>query len=232
MSDDVFRMIVAVGVVIAALSFVVQAIVGVVVLGVARKLQEKMLAVVGRAEPLIDRAGPAIDQVGPAIQKINGIVDRVHPLMDQVGPVIARVGPVIDQAKPAVAKIEPAIQRVSDLLETARDILEETRPQIRQATAQVVDIARVGKAQALKVGEFLSDAGDMARTRLEQIDATVGSTVEGVEQVSQGMKRAVTRPVREVNGIAAGVAAAVSTLVKGPRRSSVDSATQDEEMFI
>jgi hypothetical protein len=35
-----------------------------------------------------------------------------------------------------------------------------------------------------------------------------------------------------VNGLAAGVAAAVSTFVKGPRRSSVDSATQDEEMFI
>ena len=37
MSDDVFRMIVAVGVAIAALSFVVQAIVGMIVLGVARK---------------------------------------------------------------------------------------------------------------------------------------------------------------------------------------------------
>ena len=78
----------------------------------------------------------------------------------------------------------------------------------------------------------MTDAENRARTRLEQIDATVGSTVEQVEQVSQGVKRAVTRPVREVNGIAAGVAAAVSTLVNGPRRSSVDSATQDEEMFI
>jgi len=46
------------------------------------------------------------------------------------------------------------------------------------------------------------------------------------------MKRAVMRPVREANGIAAGISAAVSTLVKRPRKSSVDSATQDEEMFI
>jgi hypothetical protein len=41
----------------------------------------------------------------------------------------------------------------------------------------------------------------------------------------------VLRPVREANGIAAGIAAAVSTLMRG-RKSSVDSATQDEEMFI
>jgi hypothetical protein len=46
------------------------------------------------------------------------------------------------------------------------------------------------------------------------------------------MKRAVMRPVREVNGIAAGISAAVSTLVRGHRKSSVDEATQDEEMFI
>ena len=46
------------------------------------------------------------------------------------------------------------------------------------------------------------------------------------------MKRAVLRPVREVNGLAAGISAAVSTLVKGTRQSFVDAAVQDEEMFI
>jgi hypothetical protein len=40
------------------------------------------------------------------------------------------------------------------------------------------------------------------------------------------------RPVREVNGLAAGISAVVATLVKGARRSSVDVATQDEELFI
>jgi hypothetical protein len=40
------------------------------------------------------------------------------------------------------------------------------------------------------------------------------------------------KPVREVNGLAAGISAAVSTLMHHQRRSSVDSATQDEEMFI
>ena len=66
---------------------------------------------------------------------------------------------------------------------------------------------------------------------LEQIDHSVESTVEQVEAVGDAVKRAVMRPVREVNGLAAGISAAVSTLV-GPRRSTVDSATQDEEMFI
>jgi hypothetical protein len=55
--------------------------------------------------------------------------------------------------------------------------------------------------------------------------------VEQAEQVGDAMKRAAMRPVREANGIAAGISAAVSTLVRG-RKSSVDHATQDEELFI
>ena len=51
------------------------------------------------------------------------------------------------------------------------------------------------------------------------------------EQVGDAVKRAVMRPVREANGLAAGISAAVSTLVRG-QKSSVASATQDEEMFI
>jgi hypothetical protein len=72
--------------------------------------------------------------------------------------------------------------------------------------------------------------GDRAKQRLEQIDHSVDATIEQLEQVGGAMKRAVMRPVREVNGVAAGISAAVSSLVR--RKSSVDSATQDEEMFI
>ena len=60
----------------------------------------------------------------------------------------------------------------------------------------------------------------------------MSATVEQIENVSGAVKNAVLRPVREVNGIAAGISAAVSTLVRGQHKSSVDSATQDEEMFI
>jgi hypothetical protein len=52
-----------------------------------------------------------------------------------------------------------------------------------------------------------------------------------VEQVGDAVKRAVTRPGREIGGIAAGISAALSTLAHG-RKYPVDRTTQDEEMFI
>ncbi len=95
-----------------------------------------------------------------------------------------------------------------------------------------VAIAKSGREQVERLGGLLHEAGDRARHRLEQIDQTVESTMDRVEQVGDSMKRAVMKPMREVTGVAAGISAAVATLVHGSRRSSVDSATQDEEMFI
>jgi methyl-accepting chemotaxis protein len=94
-----------------------------------------------------------------------------------------------------------------------------------------VAVARSSREQVERIGDLLHDATDRARARLEQIDQSVGNTVQQVGQVGDAMKRAVMRPVREANGLAAGISAAVSTLVR-PRKSSPDAATQDEEMFI
>ncbi len=97
-----------------------------------------------------------------------------------------------------------------------------------EISAETREVAREGRRQIARLGSLLADAGERARTRLDQIDQTVESTVDTIGTV----KRAVTRPAREVNGIAAGISAALSALAKGQRRPTVDSATQDEEMFI
>jgi ABC-type transporter Mla subunit MlaD len=239
MSDDIFRMVVAAGVVLAAIAFVVQAIVGIVTLGAARKMQRRIEALADRAEPLINRAGPVLEKAAPAIDKAGVAIEKLGPMFDKAGPAIdaargaiAKIGPAVDRITPIVEKVGPIADRAAELLATAQEVVQETRPRIQEVSGEVVEIVKTGRQQVEHFGELLSDAGEKARTRLEQIDATVGGTVATVEEATQNVKRAVTRPVREVNGLAAGISAAVSTLVKGPRKSSVVSATQDEEMFI
>jgi hypothetical protein len=118
------------------------------------------------------------------------------------------------------------------MLATVNQVAGDMRPRISEVSDQAVAIARSGRQQVERIGALLNDASGRARARLEQIDQSVENTVDQVGHVGDAMKRAVMRPVREANGIAAGISAAVSTLVKGPRKSSVDAATQDEEMFI
>jgi methyl-accepting chemotaxis protein len=142
---------------------------------------------------------------------------------DQMGPA-AENWRVVDRVRSSSI--------VNSIAANTNRIVRDVQPQIAEISTETVAIARSGREQVERLGDLLNDAGDRARTRLEQIDHAVESTVEHVEQVSGAIKRAVTRPVREVNGLAAGISAVVSTLVRGARKSSVDSATQDEEMFI
>ena len=155
---------------------------------------------------------------------------RVSPLAERSKALRAKVGPVVDQIGPVLQKGGPALDKATQTLATTQRILEDTCPRIAEIAAETAAIVKTGRQQVERLENLVHDAGDRAKQRLEQIDHSVDATIEQLEQVGGAMKRAVMRPVREVNGVAAGISAAVSSLVR--RKSSVDSATQDEEMFI
>jgi ABC-type transporter Mla subunit MlaD len=278
MSEEIFRIVVAVAVLVACLAFVVQAGIVFALYRLTRKMQDRTAGfmecvepVLARVEPVIEQAGPVIDRIGPALDAIYAVaekfgpaIDRFLPVADKAAVVVDRTGALIQsvnlvtatanrimqESRPQIAEItgETAaivrsgrvqveragelIQSVHQVTATANQIMEDTRPRIAAITGETAAIVRTGREQVERLGGLLQDAGDRARVRLEQIDHGVDATVNQIENVSGVVKSAVMRPVREVNGIAAGISAAVSTLVRGQHKSSVDSATQDEEMFI
>jgi methyl-accepting chemotaxis protein len=211
MPDDLFRLVVAIAVILAGIAFLVQAFMTVALYRIGRQVQQKLA-------PLIDRGDDAVARAVP-------VIERMGPLVDNAAAVIHQAGPLVDQAKGTV-------ERATHVVATAGQILEELRPRVAEISSDCAAIARSGREQVERVGGLLHDVSDRARERIDQIDRSVDNTVEQVEQVGEAVKRAALRPVREVNGLAAGISAAFSTLVHGVHRSSVDHATQDEEMFI
>jgi hypothetical protein len=211
MSDDLFRIVITVAVLLACVAFLVQAVVAIALYRVIRKTQDKI-------SPLVEKGEIAVAKAAPMFEKME-------PLLDHAKMALEKAGPVLEKAVPAVEK-------VTAILTTAQEIVAETRPRIAEITTEGVAIAKSGRGQVERLDALFHDASDRVRTRMEQIDRSVDNTVEQVEQVRETVKRAAMRPVREVNGVAAGISAAVSTLVRGSRKSSVDHATQDEEMFI
>jgi F0F1-type ATP synthase membrane subunit b/b' len=135
-------------------------------------------------------------------------------------------------ARNAQTKVLPLVDRAEPILKTTQQILEENKPRIAEVSVEAVEIAKSARVQAERIGDLLADSAERAKARLAQIDRTVDETVEQVEQVGDAVKSAVLKPVKEVNGLMAGLKAAVSTLAAGSRRPSVDHVTQDEEMFI
>jgi uncharacterized protein YoxC len=225
MTEEVFRIIIAVGVGLACIMFVVQAFVMLGLLKTVKKVEQRVEGITKTAEPVIADVNVILKKIGPVLEDVSPVVAKIGPLMDKTAVLFEKTGPLIE-------RVEASIGEVKKLLATANRIVEDSRPRISEVTEEVAAISHTGREQVDKWSDFLDDANQRARNRMEQIDHKVENTVDTVGQASETIKRTVTRPVREVNGLAAGISAAVATLVGKPRKYSVDSATQDEEMFI
>ncbi|MFB3827645.1 MAG: hypothetical protein ACE15B_12810 [Bryobacteraceae bacterium] len=129
-------------------------------------------------------------------------------------------------------RIVPLTENTGPILQNARQMLEENRPRVNEITIQAVEIAKTARQQAVKISALVDETSARARVRIAQVDEKFDETVAQVEQVGGAVKGAVLRPVREANAILAGLRAALGVYVHGAHRSSVDTATQDEEMFI
>jgi uncharacterized protein YoxC len=216
MTEELFRWVVAAGVGLACLAMLVQAIVLLMFYRSIRKIQEQ-------AEPFLER-------VDPVLRKAEPMMDRVSAVLEKVGPALEKAGPVFEKAVPVLENIGAAADKAGNLVVSVNRIVDETRPRVAEISDEAVAIVKTGRDQVERVGELLQDAAGRTRERLDQIDRSVDSTIHQVEQVGVSVKRAVMRPVREVNGVAAGISAAMSAL--GRKKAPVDTATQDEEMFI
>jgi methyl-accepting chemotaxis protein len=143
-----------------------------------------------------------------------------------------KVEPLVDRLGPMVDRFEAFVTSGTTLVNSGNKVLEENRPRIADITAETLVIAKTARQQAERIGELIDDVNGRAKTRIAQIDQAVDHTVEQVEHASEAVKSAVLKPVKEVNGLVAGVKAALSTYAQGGNRNSPEHATQDEEMFI
>jgi len=239
MSDNTFRLVITAAVALNCFAFLVLAIVALAFYRTVRKMQVKVEEVTDDVVPFMAHATATIQKAGPVIDKIGPVVERLGPLLDRAGQTMEQLGPVIDKSIGVIGQIGGVVKQAGPVVESAHlvlvntnQIITDSRPRIAEFSDEAVGAARTAREQVERIGDLVHDASNRAHARLEQIDHSVESTVEQVGQVGDAMKRAVLRPVREANGIAAGISAAVSTLVKRPRKSSPDAATQDEEMFI
>ncbi len=133
---------------------------------------------------------------------------------------------------PLIDRFGPLLDRFEALITSSGKILEENMPRISEVTTETVAIVKKTRVEVDRVSELIDDFNARAKTRIAQIDQTVDHTVGQVEHAGEAVRSAVLRPVKEVNGLVAGVKAAFSTYAQGGNRHSPENATQDEAMFI
>jgi len=130
------------------------------------------------------------------------------------------VGNVVPRVEEFVEKASAVVPQVEALVTSTKATVDETR--------KLVELSR---AQVTKVDGVVTDAANRARVQMDRVEMVLDDTMDKAQQTVNVVTNGVLRPIREVQGMAAGIQAAFGFLMRGAR-PSVDRATSDEEMFI
>ncbi len=128
-------------------------------------------------------------------------------------------------------RVATVLPKVEKLLETSQSTLEQGRTQMLEITRRTTEILDSARTQLNRVDEVLGDATVRARVQLERAEMIIDDTLSRAQQTIGLVHSGVMRPLREIQGVTAGIRTALAFLAKG-NRPSVAQVTQDEEMFI
>jgi len=128
-------------------------------------------------------------------------------------------------------RIVPLSIKVDALVDTSRVLVDEARIKIVDITTATNQLLDSAKRQMGTVEELLGDASLRTRRQLEHAEILVDDALNRAQDTVELVHKGILTPIRGINGVAAGVRAALHFLMRGTRPSP-DQVTVDEEMFI
>ena len=128
-------------------------------------------------------------------------------------------------------RIVPLTVKVDALVETSRTTIDEARIRMGEIAIRTNQILDVAKQQMETVEELLEDASLRTRRQLRNAEIVVEDALARAQETVELVHKGVLAPIRGINGVAAGVRAALQFLMRGTRPSP-DQVNVDEEMFI
>ncbi len=134
-------------------------------------------------------------------------------------------------AKSIGAQVNTLVPKLETLVETTQKTVEQSRQQVAEISAKTNAVLDQTKVQLARVNDVMADATTRAKIQLDRVELILDDTIGRVHETVMLLQNGVLRPLREVNGMAAGVRAAVSTFLRGGR-PTVAQATHDDELFI
>lgn len=153
----------------------------------------------------------------------------------QAGVVVA----LYKVAKSLQLKVNETTAKVTPIMDTTRQLLDENRPRVNevaqnvvQISANAVEMSHSVRDQLTRVSDVVRDGSARAKVRVAQIDESIDNGVVKAEQAGEALRVAAMKPVIQAQGVMAAFKAALVAYSNSGRRSSIEHATQDEEMFI
>jgi methyl-accepting chemotaxis protein len=125
MSDDVFRWVIMIGVILAVAAFAVQAVMVFAMYRVTKATQDKLLPVVDAITPMIGTVRRLLDENAPKFSQMatdaSQVVKSMQEQVNRLGEVVKDVS---DRARAQVARIDGAVDNTVEQVQQAGDVVK------------------------------------------------------------------------------------------------------------
>jgi hypothetical protein len=138
---------------------------------------------------------------------------------------------IYKSSKAMSEKVAHLAPKVEALAETSRITLEESRVSLREITSRTTEILDSTRRQLARVEEVIEDASVRAQVQMDRAELVMDDAMTLAQETIAVVHSGIMKPIREINGVAMGLRAALNYFMRGGRPHP-DEATADEEMFI
>ncbi|HVO99349.1 MAG TPA: hypothetical protein VMT15_14860 [Bryobacteraceae bacterium] len=136
-----------------------------------------------------------------------------------------------ENMKRVVPKVETLLPKLEALAESSTVAIDTSRKQILDITTKASDILDLTRIQMARIDRVVEDASARAHVQLAHAEMIVDETMSRAQETVAVVQSGILKPLREIQGVAAGVRTAIYYLMRGGRPTP-EQATSDEEMFI
>lgn len=128
-------------------------------------------------------------------------------------------------------KVERLMPKIESIADTSLATLDESRTRINEITKKTSEILDSTKKQMTRIEDLIEDATTRARAQFDRAELVLDDAMSRAQQTVAAVHSGLLRPIREINGVASGLKAALQYFFRGGRPNP-DQVTADEEMFI
>jgi hypothetical protein len=128
-------------------------------------------------------------------------------------------------------KVETLTPKIHAVADNSLAAIQESRVKIAEITAKTSQVLDSATRQLTIAENLFTDFSGRARSQFDRAEMVLDDAMTRVQQTVGLVHTGIMKPIREINGVAAGIRAAIQYFARGGRPNP-DRATADEEMFI
>jgi uncharacterized protein YoxC len=148
--------------------------------------------------------------------------------------VLAGVGKALKSIK---GELDDMKSSVLPFMDTTRDFITRLSPRVESTVIDVSELARLLRIQAADMEASVTQVLATVRLQTIRIDGMLTDSLDAVDKATDFVTKAVSKPVRQLSGMLAGIKAVIESL--GSRNSSNSSAAfrgdslrDDKDLFV